>query len=99
MAIVITRTVVVSGWLLACALVVMLAPSATAATGLLLLSSGLALAANLAGRNTIHPLVVASVPTIAVRPRSVAAAERPAVWPPSWPDSGFRNIGRGTKGG
>jgi hypothetical protein len=87
MTIVITRTAVVSGWLLACALVVMLAPSATVASGLLLLSSGLALAANLVGRNTVHPLV------------GVAAAARPAVWPPSWPDSGFRNIGRGTKGG
>lgn len=99
MAIVITRTVVVSGWLLASALVVMLAPSATVATGLLLLSSGLALAASLVGRNTVHPLVVGRFPTIDVRPLSVAAAERPAVWPPSWPDSGFRNIGRGTKGG
>ena len=89
MAIVITRTVVVSGWLLACALVVMLAPSPTVATGLLLLSSGLALAANLAGRNTVHPLVVASFPAIDVRPLSVAAAERPAVWPSSWPDFGI----------
>ena len=79
MAIVITRTVVVSGWLLACALVVMLAPSAAVATGLLLLSSGLALAANHVGRTTLHPLVVDRFPT--------------------WPDSGFRNIGRGTKGG
>jgi hypothetical protein len=79
MTIVFTRTVVVSGWLLACTLVVMLAPSATAATVLLLLSSGLALAANLVGRTTVHPLVVDRFPT--------------------WPDSGFRNIGRGTKGG
>jgi hypothetical protein len=99
MAIVITRTAVVSGWLLACALVVLLAPSATVATGLLLLSSGLALAANLVGRTTVHPLVVDRFPTIDVRRLSAAAAVRPAVWPPSWPDSGFRNIGRGTKGG
>jgi hypothetical protein len=79
MAIVITRTMVVSGWLLACALVVLLAPSATVATGLLLLSSGLALASNHVGRTVVHPLVVDRLP--------------------SWPDSGFRNIGRGTKGG
>lgn len=99
MAIGITRTLVVSGWLLACALVVLLAPSATVATGLLLLSSGLVLAATFVGRNSVHPLLVGRFPAIDVRPLSVAAAERPVVWPPSWPDSGFRNIGRGTKGG
>jgi hypothetical protein len=99
MAIVITRTVVVPGWLLACALVGILAPSVTVATGLLLLSSGLALAASLVGRNTVHPLVADRFPTIDLRPLSVTAVKRPAVWPPSWPDSGFRNIGRGTKGG
>ena len=98
MAIVITRTVVVPVWLLACALVLMLAPSATAATGLVLLS-GLALAANLLGRNTVHPLVAARLPTIELRPLSVTAVARPMVRPHRWPDSGFRNIGRGTKGG
>jgi hypothetical protein len=99
MAIVITRTVVVPGWLLACALVVILAPSATVATGLLLLSGGLALAASLVGRNTVHPLVADRFPTIDVGPLRVTAMERPALRLPSWPDSGFRNIGRGTKGG
>ena len=99
MAIVISRTVVVPGWLLACVLVLMLAPSATVATGLLLLSSGLALAASLGWQKHRHPLVADRFPTIAVRPLSVTAVERPGVWPPSWPDSGFRNIGRGTKGG
>jgi hypothetical protein len=99
MAIVITRTVVVPGWLLACALVVILAPSAMVATGLLLLSSGLALAANLGWQKHRHPLVADRFPTIDVRPLSVTAVERPAVRPHSWPDSGFRNIGRGTKGG
>jgi hypothetical protein len=99
MAIVITRTVVVPGWLLACALVVILSPSATMAIGLLLLSSGLALAANLVGRNTVRTLVADRFPKIDVRPVGVTAVERPAVWPYRWPDSGFRNIGRGTKGG
>ena len=99
MAIVITPTVVVPVWLLACALVVMLAPSATAATGLLLFSCGLILAATLLGRNTVHPLVADRLPTIDVRPLSVTAVGRPAVRPHPWPDSGFRNIGRGTKGG
>lgn len=99
MAIVIMRSVVVPLWLLACAVVVMWAPSATMATALLLLSSGLALAASLPGRNTVHPPIADGLPTIGVRPHSVAAVVRPAVGPPSWPDSGFRNIGRGTKGG
>jgi hypothetical protein len=99
MAMVITRTVVVPVWLLACALVFMLAPSATAATGLLLFSCGLILAATLLGRTTVHPLPLAAdtLATIDVRPLSVTAVARPAVRP--WPDSGFRNIGRGTKGG
>jgi len=97
--VIITRTVVVPGWLLACALAVVLAPSAAAATGLLLFSGGLILAATLLGRETVHPLVADSLPTIDARPLSVTALARPAVRPHSWPDSGFRNIGRGTKGG
>jgi hypothetical protein len=98
MAIVITRRMVVPGWLLVCALVVILAPSATVATGLLLLS-GLAFAANLLGRNTVQPVVADGLPTIAVAPLAATAVARPAVRRHSWPDSGFRNIGRGTKGG
>jgi hypothetical protein len=99
MAFVITRTAVLPVSVLACAVVVILAPSATVATGLLLLSSGLALMAHLVGRNTVHPLVADRLPTIEVRPLRVTPAERPTVRPHSWPDSGFRNIGRGTKGG
>jgi hypothetical protein len=98
MAIVIARTMVVPVWLLACALVVILAPSATVTTGLLLLG-GLALAANLLGRNTVHPLVADGLAPIDVTPLSVTAVERADVRRHSWPDSGFRNIGRGTKGG
>jgi hypothetical protein len=95
---VITRTVVIPGWLLACALVVILAPPAAAA-GLLLFSGGLVLAAIFLGRNAVHPLVADRLPSIDVRPLSVTGVERPAVRPRSWPDSGFRNIARGTKGG
>jgi hypothetical protein len=99
MAIVITRTMIVPGWLLACALVVLVAPSAIASAGLLLFSCGLVLAATLLGRNTVNALVVDRLPTIDVRPLSVTAVEWRAVGPNSWPDSGFRNIARGTKGG
>ena len=109
MAILITRTAVVPVWLLASALVVVFAaPSGLVAMGLLLLSSGLAAAAILLlGKNAAHPSVSASPPTIDVRPIGVTAVPRrlrPLVPKPadrllSWPNSGFRNIGRGTKGG
>jgi hypothetical protein len=98
MPIVITRTVVIPGWLLASALVVILAPPAAAA-GLLLFSGGLVLAAIFLGRNSVHPLVADSLPTIDVRPLGLTGVDLPEVRPRSWPDSGFRNIGRGTKGG
>jgi hypothetical protein len=98
MKIVITRTVVIPGWLLACALVVILAPPA-AAGGLLLFSGVLVLAATFLGRHAVRRPVGDRLPTIDVRPVSGTAVEPPAVRPRSWPDSGFRNIGRGTKGG
>jgi hypothetical protein len=112
MAILITRTAVVPVWLLACALVVVwAAPSGRVATGLLLLSSGLAAAAILLlGKNAAHASVSDGPAAIDVRPLSVTAVPRqlrPPVRRPapsadrlgSWPNSGFRNIGRGTKGG
>ena len=93
MAILITRTAVVPVWLLACALVVVFAaPFGTVATGLLLLTSGLALAAIfLLGKTGNHPWLSHGPSTIEVRP----PADRPRLWP----NSGFRNIRRGTKGG
>ena len=98
MAIFITRTVVIPVWLLGCALIVVLgAPSWMAATGLLLLISGLAATSiGLLGKNGVHPTVFDGA-TIDVRPLTVMPA--PSVAPRSWPNSGFRNIGRGTKGG
>lgn len=90
MAILITRTVVVPVWLLVCALVVAWSsPPGMVAMGLLVLTTGLAgLAIVLLGRHAAH----APAGTV-VQPK--ARADRPS----SWPDSGFRNIGRGTKGG
>jgi hypothetical protein len=105
MAILMTRTVVVPLWLLASALVAILAaPTGMVAAGLLLLGGGLAAAAIfLLGRNAVHPAVSTGLPTIGVRPLRVVAVapqRRPsAAGPLSWPNSGFRNIGRGTKGG
>jgi hypothetical protein len=109
MAILITRTAVVPVWLIACALVVVFAaPSGMVATGLLLLTSGLAAAAILLlGKNAAYPSVSDGRPTIDVKRHNVTAAPRrprrlfpkPADRLLSWPNSGFRNIGRGTKGG
>jgi hypothetical protein len=98
MAIVIARTMIVPVGLMACALVVVLAPSAAVTIGLLLLG-GLALTAILLGTPTVHPVVADGLAPIDVRLRSVTAVERADVRPHSWPNSGFRNIGRGTKGG
>ncbi len=94
MAILITRSFVVPVWLLACALIVVFAaPSGMVSTGLLL-SSGLAAAAILLfGRGAVHPSTAEGPPIIDVRPLHVKAVR------PRWPNSGFRNIGRGTKHG
>jgi len=96
MAITITRTWVVPVWLLACALVAGLtAPSGIEATGLLLLISGLAVVASLLAKNAVLAPAFDGAPInralLRPRPSTVRLL--------SWPDSGFRNIGRGTKGG
>ena len=93
MAILITRTAVVPVWFLASVLVVVFAaPSGMVATGLLLVTSGLVAAAVLLlGKTADHPGVPLGPSTIEVRP----SADRPR----AWPNSGFRNIGRRTKGG
>jgi len=80
--------VMIPVWLLVSALVVAFTGPSGMATGLLLLISGLAAAAILfLGKNAVQQPVFDGVPTIDVTPLS------------AWPDSGFRNIGRGTKGG
>ena len=93
MAILITRAAVVPVWFLASALVVVFAaPFGMVATGLLLLTSGLGAAAFLLVATLAnHPRVSHGPSTIEVKP---SADRRRA-----WPNSGFRNIGRGTKGG
>jgi hypothetical protein len=96
MAIATTRTWVVPVWLLACALVAALtAPSGVEATGLLLLVSGLAVAASLLAKDAVLSPVFDGAPInrALLRPRPSTAHLL------SWPNSGFRNIGRGTKGG
>jgi len=91
MAILITRSTVIPVWLLVCAIAVVWSPqSGTAATDLLILVVGLsALAILLLPGNIAHAPVTHRLRTIALK--------RPG--PPAWPNSGFRNIGRGTKGG
>ena len=92
MTLLITRTAVVPVWLLTSAFVVVFAaPSGMIATGLLLLIGGLvAVAILLLGKTANHPWVSPVPLTIEVRP----SANRPC----SWPNSLFRNIGRGTRG-
>ena len=101
MAILITRTAVVPVWLLAGMLVVVFAaPSGMVATALLLLTTGLAIAAIVLLGNAAHPPVSDGLPTIDVKPLSVTPVEAPLGQRAApWPNSGFRNIGRGTKGG
>ncbi len=95
MAIAITRAWVVPVWLLACALVAALtAPSGIEATGLLLLISGLAVVASLGKDAVLSPVFDgAPINRALLRPRPSTVLLL------SWPNSGFRNIGRGTKGG
>jgi len=98
MAIAITRTLVVPVWLLACALVAaLIAPSGIEATGVLLLISGLAVAASLLGKDDVLSPVFDGAPInqALLRPRPRPSTVRLL----SWPNTGFRNIGRGTKGG
>jgi hypothetical protein len=91
MSILITRSTVIPFWLLVCAILVAWSPpSGTVATSLLILVMGLsALAMLLLPRSAAHAPVTNRLPTIALR----------RAGPPAWPNSGFRNIGRGTKGG
>jgi hypothetical protein len=91
MAIFITRSSVIFFWLLVCTIVAVWSPpSGTVATDLLILVSGLAALAILflPGSADRAP-VTHRLRTIALKPAG----------PPTWPNSGFRNIGRGTKGG
>ena len=97
MAIVITRTVVLPGLMLAYALVVISrgrrrrrAPRCS--------SAALLLAATLFGRKTVDAFVGDRLRAIDVRPPTGTGVNRPAGQPPSWPDSGFRNIGRRHEG-
>lgn len=94
MSLLITRTVVVPIWLLVIAFVgVWTSPPGPAATGLLVLLSGLAvLTIVLLHKPAAHARGTHGLSTIRVWPPSARA-------PFSWPDSGFRNIGRGTKRG
>ena len=95
MSLLITRTVVVPILLLVIALLALwTSPPGPLATGLLVLLSGLAVLA-----------IVLSRKPAAAHARGTHGLSTIAVWPPSarapfsWPDSGFRNIGRGTKRG
>ncbi len=101
MAILLTRTIVVQVWLFVYTVVVALvAPWGMAVTGLLLFI-GLAVAAvALRDRNTFHPLIADEPPTLDVQPPSITPSRGPSLLRNlSWPNSGFHNIGRGTKGG
>jgi hypothetical protein len=90
MAILITRGTVIPVWLLVCAIAVVWSPLSATVTDLLILVVGLsALAILLLPRSAAHVPVTHRLRTIALK--------RPG--PPAWPNSGFRNIGRGTKGG
>ena len=96
MAFAITRSLIIPIWLLACALVAALtAPSGIEATGLLLLISGLAVVASLLGKDTVLSPGFEGAPINRALLRPIPSTV-PLL---SWPNSGFRNIGRGTKGG
>ena len=89
MAIFITRSTVIPFSLLVCTIVAVWSPP-SGMTDLLIVLSGLAtLAVLLLPGTAAHAPVINRLPTIALK--------RPG--PPVWPNSGFRNIGRGTKGG
>ena len=95
MATALTRTFVVPVWLLACAVVAALtAPSGMEQAGLLLLISGLAVMASVLGKDALLSPVFDAAPM-----KVLPLPEPSAVRLLSWPNSGFRNIGRGTKGG
>jgi hypothetical protein len=94
MTVVNTRTLIIPVWLLTSALVAALtAPSGIEATGLLLVISGLAVLVSLLGKAATP--VFDGVPVMRALPPPEPSAARLL----SWPNSGFRNITRGTKGG
>lgn len=94
MSLLIRRTVFVPIWCLVIAFVALSpSPPGPVATVPLLLFSGLAvLTITILRKPAAHARGTHGLPTIDVWPP-------PARAPFSWPDSGFRNIGRGTKGG
>lgn len=91
-----THTLIVAVWLLASALVAALAaPLGIEATALLLVISGLSVLGSLLGKDTAPTPVFDGVPVTMAPPRP----EPSAVPLHEWPNSGFRNVTRGTKRG
>lgn len=90
-----THTLIVAVWLLASALVAALAaPLGFEATALILVISGLSVLGSLLGQDSPTP-VAAGIPVMMAPPRAQLSAARLL----EWPNSGFRNIARGTKRG
>jgi hypothetical protein len=91
-----THTLIVAVWLLASAFVAALAaPLGIEATALLLVISGLAVMGSLLGEDSSSTPVFHGVPVMMAPPRPDPLAVRLL----EWPNSGFRNITRGTKRG
>ena len=91
-----THTLIVAVWLLASALVTALAaPLGIEATAVLLVISGLVVVASLLGKDSAPSHVLGGVPVMMAPPRPEPLAVRLL----EWPNSGFRNITRGTKRG
>jgi hypothetical protein len=96
MTVVNTHTLIVAVWLLASAFVAAFAaPLGIEATALLLVISGLAVLASLLGSDTAPTPVFGGAPAMTALPRPEPSAARLL----EWPNSGFRNITRGTKRG
>lgn len=91
-----THTLIVAVWLLASALVAALAaPLGFEATALILVISGLSVLGSLLGQDSLPTPVAAGIPVMMAPPRAQLSAARLL----EWPNSGFRNIARGTKRG
>jgi hypothetical protein len=91
-----THTLIVAVWLLASAFVAALAaPLGIEATALLLVISGLAVLGSLLGEDSGPTPVFHGVPVMMAPARPDPLAVRLL----AWPNSGFRNITRGTKRG
>ena len=96
MTVVSTHTLIVAVWLLASALVAAFAaPLGIDATALLLVISGLSVLGSLLGKDAPSTPVLNGVPVVMAPPRPEPSALRLL----EWPNSGFRNITRGTKRG